>query len=161
MQFSVSVLLASLAATAIAAPTSPDPSSVLEKRENYCGDSAFVNASSGGSPLIQDCQQLSANIAGGGSWVRSNKFKQNGPNGLTFCSNWVGAIVPLQPTGPVPLVPLRTKRLDRALAMKMSGILSETLLRSLDGKERLGPVVSQIVMVKLPGVFTTLKYLAS
>jgi hypothetical protein len=59
-----------MVATTIAAPTSPAPSSVLEKRENLCGDSTFVNASSGGSPLVRDCQQLAANIAGSGSWIR-------------------------------------------------------------------------------------------
>lgn len=36
---------------------------------NDCGDSTFVDESSGGSPLIADCQQIAANIAGGGTWV--------------------------------------------------------------------------------------------
>ncbi|KAH8662546.1 putative necrosis-inducing factor-domain-containing protein [Xylariales sp. PMI_506] len=35
---------------------------------NDCGDSTFENQSSGGSPLVSDCLQLAANIAGGGSW---------------------------------------------------------------------------------------------
>ncbi|KAL2820977.1 putative necrosis-inducing factor-domain-containing protein [Aspergillus cavernicola] len=36
---------------------------------NDCGDSSFDNNSSGGSPEVSDCQQIAANIAGGGSWT--------------------------------------------------------------------------------------------
>lgn len=36
---------------------------------NDCGDSTFVNQSSEGSPLISDCLQIAANIAGGGTWT--------------------------------------------------------------------------------------------
>jgi len=35
---------------------------------NDCGDSSFVDASSSGSPLVSDCLQIAANIAGGGTW---------------------------------------------------------------------------------------------
>ncbi|KAK2758804.1 hypothetical protein FQN54_003496 [Arachnomyces sp. PD_36] len=45
-------------------------SSDLTKRESndYCGDSSFENQTSGGSPLVSDCQQIITNIAGGGDW---------------------------------------------------------------------------------------------
>lgn len=36
---------------------------------NNCGDSSFENQSTGGSPFISDCQQITRNIAGGGSWT--------------------------------------------------------------------------------------------
>lgn len=36
---------------------------------NDCGDSTFVNQSSGGSPKVPDCQQLAKNINGGGTWT--------------------------------------------------------------------------------------------
>ena len=35
---------------------------------NDCGDSSFINQSTGGSPLISDCQQITRNIAGSGTW---------------------------------------------------------------------------------------------
>ncbi|KAJ6179583.1 hypothetical protein N7519_010044 [Penicillium mononematosum] len=35
---------------------------------NDCGDSTFINQSTGGSPLVADCQHLARNIAGGGTW---------------------------------------------------------------------------------------------
>ncbi|KAJ5900892.1 putative necrosis-inducing factor-domain-containing protein [Penicillium subrubescens] len=35
---------------------------------NDCGYYTFINQSSGGSPLISDCQQITRNIANGGSW---------------------------------------------------------------------------------------------
>ncbi|EUC40609.1 hypothetical protein COCMIDRAFT_9555 [Bipolaris oryzae ATCC 44560] len=68
MRFSVPVIVASLAATAAAAPTSPAPGSVLEKRNNFCGATTFINNSSGGSPWIADCQTLFDRIAGDGTW---------------------------------------------------------------------------------------------
>lgn len=37
-------------------------------RVNDCGDSSFINQSTGGSPLISDCQQITRNIAGSGTW---------------------------------------------------------------------------------------------
>ncbi|KAK3181826.1 hypothetical protein K4F52_006893 [Lecanicillium sp. MT-2017a] len=36
---------------------------------NDCRDSSFENNSSGGSPLISDCQQIVRNIQGDGSWT--------------------------------------------------------------------------------------------
>lgn len=36
---------------------------------NDCGDSSFTDESSSGSPRIVDCQQIQANIAGGGTWT--------------------------------------------------------------------------------------------
>ncbi|KAF2798688.1 hypothetical protein K505DRAFT_357263 [Melanomma pulvis-pyrius CBS 109.77] len=58
--------MASLLALTQATPTGP-----LQARKsvNDCGDSTFVNKSSGGSPLIADCQQIARNIAGGGTWT--------------------------------------------------------------------------------------------
>jgi len=35
---------------------------------NDCGDSSFINQSTGGSPLISDCQQITRNIASSGTW---------------------------------------------------------------------------------------------
>lgn len=75
MYFSTPLLVASLLAMASGAPTSLNPQDVavkdLEKRNsvNDCGDSTFVNQSSGGSPTVSDCQQIARNIAGGGTWV--------------------------------------------------------------------------------------------
>jgi hypothetical protein len=40
-----------------------------QKSVNDCADSSFVNQSSGGSPLISDCQKIASNIAGGGTWT--------------------------------------------------------------------------------------------
>ncbi|USP82119.1 hypothetical protein yc1106_09393 [Curvularia clavata] len=68
MRFSAPIIVVSLAAAAAAAPTSPATPSVLEKRDNLCGDSTFINNSSGGSPLIADCQTLFDRIAGNGGW---------------------------------------------------------------------------------------------
>ncbi|KAF9054896.1 putative necrosis-inducing factor-domain-containing protein, partial [Panaeolus papilionaceus] len=36
---------------------------------NNCGDSSFINQTSGGSPTVADCRQLAANIAGDGTWT--------------------------------------------------------------------------------------------
>jgi hypothetical protein len=36
---------------------------------NDCGNSSFENQSSGGSPLISDCQILAENIRGDGTWT--------------------------------------------------------------------------------------------
>lgn len=38
---------------------------------NDCGPSSFTDESSSASPTVADCQQLAANIAGGGSWTLS------------------------------------------------------------------------------------------
>jgi hypothetical protein len=59
MQLQVLSILATLPAVIQAAP-------ILEARKsvNDCGDSTFVNQSSGGSPQISDCQQIARNIAG-------------------------------------------------------------------------------------------------
>lgn len=72
----VALLLAAAEATPIAldgiSANEATPAVVFKaKREsiNDCGDSTFVNQSSGGSPKISDCQQIAANIAGGGSWT--------------------------------------------------------------------------------------------
>ncbi|KAL5120988.1 hypothetical protein ACEQ8H_001176 [Pleosporales sp. CAS-2024a] len=67
MRFSSSVLLVSLAAMACVAPTT-SAAPKLVAREGWCEDSTFINASSGGSPQIVDCQQLAANIVGSGNW---------------------------------------------------------------------------------------------
>jgi hypothetical protein len=47
----------------------------LRKRTNDCGDSTFVNQTSGGSPTVADCQTLANNIAGDGTWT-TNPFAQ-------------------------------------------------------------------------------------
>jgi hypothetical protein len=39
------------------------------KKVNDCADSSFINKSSGGSPLISDCQKIASNIAAGGTWT--------------------------------------------------------------------------------------------
>ncbi|KAF9054911.1 putative necrosis-inducing factor-domain-containing protein [Panaeolus papilionaceus] len=51
------------------APVS-SPVNELETRAsiNNCGDSTFVNQSSGGSPRVEDCLRIARNIAGGGTW---------------------------------------------------------------------------------------------
>ena len=36
---------------------------------NDCGGSTFENQSSGGSPLISDCQQIARNIQGSGTFT--------------------------------------------------------------------------------------------
>lgn len=64
MQYSKSLLVvaAIFMSSAVAIP--------LDRRNsvNDCGDSSFINQSSGGSPLISDCQQIAANIHAGGTW---------------------------------------------------------------------------------------------
>ena len=71
MQFSIAakfaVLFAAMLVNVNAAPTTPNRS-VLNS-VNDCGDSSFINQSSGGSPLISDCQMIQRNIAGGGTWT--------------------------------------------------------------------------------------------
>lgn len=76
--FSKALVLAALLAVAECAPTvvardvSEKPGFQYKpksKRINDCGDSGFVNRSSGGSPTVADCQQLAANIAGPGTWT--------------------------------------------------------------------------------------------
>jgi hypothetical protein len=73
MQFSIIHIVASLLAISQASPvqTSPLQTSPLQKRKsvNDCGDSTFINQSSGGSPNIGDCQGIAKNIAGGGTWT--------------------------------------------------------------------------------------------
>ncbi|KAF9033626.1 Ecp2 effector protein, partial [Panaeolus papilionaceus] len=36
---------------------------------NRCGDSTFINQSSGGSPLVDDCLRITENIANDGEWT--------------------------------------------------------------------------------------------
>lgn len=47
---------------------SPSPDNSV----NDCGDSSFVNQTTGGSPSVSDCLQLASNIAGGGTWTVEN-----------------------------------------------------------------------------------------
>lgn len=54
MKFSVLTLAASLGAVVAV---------------NDCGDSSFINQSSGGSPKISDCQQIARNVQGSGTWT--------------------------------------------------------------------------------------------
>ncbi|KAF9054895.1 putative necrosis-inducing factor-domain-containing protein, partial [Panaeolus papilionaceus] len=64
--------LASLSMLSIAAPAPSSQSrhALLDSRGiNDCGDSTFINQSSGGSPTVADCLQLAANIAGDGTWT--------------------------------------------------------------------------------------------
>lgn len=71
MYFSTPILMASLLAIVSGAPTSVNPREILARASiNDCGDSSFINQSSGGSPKVSDCQQITRNIAGGGTWVR-------------------------------------------------------------------------------------------
>jgi hypothetical protein len=44
----------------------------LAKRTNECGNSSFENETSGGSPLIGDCLQLTNNLSGNGNWLLAN-----------------------------------------------------------------------------------------
>ncbi|KAH7079713.1 putative necrosis-inducing factor-domain-containing protein [Paraphoma chrysanthemicola] len=69
MQIQILALFTTLLAVTQAAPAAGK----LDARNwvNDCGDSTFVNQSSGGSPLIADCQQIVRNIAGGGTWTVS------------------------------------------------------------------------------------------
>ncbi|KAH7071471.1 putative necrosis-inducing factor-domain-containing protein [Paraphoma chrysanthemicola] len=58
--------------TTLLAATKASPITAKLEARNYvndCGDSTFVNQSSGGSPQISDCQQIVRNIAGGGTWT--------------------------------------------------------------------------------------------
>ncbi|KAF7967881.1 hypothetical protein HWV62_32820 [Athelia sp. TMB] len=63
------LLLATMLPNANAAPTTPNRSVLTSN--NDCGDSSFVGETSGGSPLISDCQIIQKNIAGGGTWTTS------------------------------------------------------------------------------------------
>ncbi|KAH7129015.1 putative necrosis-inducing factor-domain-containing protein [Dactylonectria macrodidyma] len=57
---------------AAALPKTPqDAKSALEARAsiNDCGDSTFINQSSGGSPTVNDCRQIAYNIRNGGTWT--------------------------------------------------------------------------------------------
>jgi hypothetical protein len=83
MQFlkDIATLSLLLAASVEAAPVvSPVDNSVNEaspsvlfvkKRAsiNDCGDSSFINQTSGASPRVDDCLQIARNIAGGGTWT--------------------------------------------------------------------------------------------
>jgi hypothetical protein len=61
--------LATLLLGAQALPTVREsPSSPLLKRDNDCTDYTYENDTSGGSPLVSDCQQLVANIFAPGYW---------------------------------------------------------------------------------------------
>ncbi|KAF4340075.1 hypothetical protein FBEOM_6010 [Fusarium beomiforme] len=70
MFVNTSLLSLLMVAFAAASPVS-EPAHALSKRKsvNDCGDSTFENHSSGGSPLVSDCQQIARNIAGGGTWT--------------------------------------------------------------------------------------------
>jgi hypothetical protein len=72
--------LANLAAMLILSYAAPTPGTsdasvgmlftrAAANKVNDCADSSFVNQSSGGSPLISDCQKIASNIAGGGTWT--------------------------------------------------------------------------------------------
>ena len=70
----ITIALAALLAMASAAPNPAPVSSPVNELEtrasiNNCGDSTFVNQSSGGSPRVEDCLRIARNIAGGGTWV--------------------------------------------------------------------------------------------
>lgn len=79
MQFSVLSKGAVLAALFTAAQCAPKvtvgkvgKAGELSERAiaiNDCGDSTFINRSSGGSPRVADCEQLARNIAGDGTWT--------------------------------------------------------------------------------------------
>ncbi|KAL2060142.1 hypothetical protein VTL71DRAFT_9964 [Oculimacula yallundae] len=74
-------VLAALAAMLVLCDAAPLPATsealtgavlfdrATQSQINDCGASTFVNQSSGGSPLISDCQMIARNIAGGGSWT--------------------------------------------------------------------------------------------
>jgi hypothetical protein len=49
---------------------------------NDCGESTFVNQSSGGSPQISDCQKIASNIANGGTWT----IACGGPSQRTYAT---------------------------------------------------------------------------
>ncbi|PPR07930.1 hypothetical protein CVT24_000910 [Panaeolus cyanescens] len=71
---SIGVALLTLVASSMAVPAPQSLSGTaleLESRDliNNCGDSDFINQTSGGSPFVSDCLQIAANIAGGGSWA--------------------------------------------------------------------------------------------
>ncbi|KAJ5288624.1 necrosis-inducing factor-domain-containing protein [Penicillium angulare] len=88
MHVSIAAILAAGIALVQAAPVghtltdrSPNPIVVLSERGassvNDCGDSTFINQSSGGSPKISDCQQIATNIANGGTWSVESNGAQN------------------------------------------------------------------------------------
>ena len=74
------MLLASIAAAPLSAtdssPNGASPNVLFKPSPNNsvndCGDSSFVNQSSGGSPRIDDCLRIASNIGGGGSWEVEN-----------------------------------------------------------------------------------------
>ena len=73
MQFATATVLAAFLAFVQAAPTPQSaklssPHVVARSSINNCGDSSFINQSSGGSPRVSDCQQIARNIAGRGTW---------------------------------------------------------------------------------------------
>jgi hypothetical protein len=75
MQYSKSALAAAamLIASAVAAPTSVETTNQasankLFKRDDQCTESTFINQSSGGSPLVSDCQQIIQRLSGGHTW---------------------------------------------------------------------------------------------
>lgn len=71
--FATATILATLFASTLAAPVTVNPAAPSEilKRDsiNDCEDSSFQNDTSTASPLVADCLQLAANIAGGGTWT--------------------------------------------------------------------------------------------
>ncbi|KAJ5819791.1 hypothetical protein N7474_005382 [Penicillium riverlandense] len=69
MKFQTSANVAILLATiAYAAPSNRAARLIARDSINDCGASTFVDETTGGSPTVSDCQQMMANIAGGGSW---------------------------------------------------------------------------------------------
>jgi hypothetical protein len=60
----------------VASPLTENPLSGeatgLVKRTNECGASSFENETSGGSPWIADCLQLTNNLSGNGNWLLAN-----------------------------------------------------------------------------------------
>ncbi|KAK2874968.1 hypothetical protein FQN49_001901 [Arthroderma sp. PD_2] len=88
MKFNAAAVLAALAAVASAAPAAQSPTAPAPQNSTTpapqtpnpgyvhilgsiddCYESTFVNQGSGASPLVSDCQIITKNIAGGGTWT--------------------------------------------------------------------------------------------
>ncbi|KAJ5745953.1 hypothetical protein N7520_011135 [Penicillium odoratum] len=71
MKLSIFTALTLLFAGIQAAPTSENPSVVLNKRKyiNDCGTSTFVDETTSGSPKVADCKKIATNIKSGGTWT--------------------------------------------------------------------------------------------
>ncbi|KAE8130935.1 putative necrosis-inducing factor-domain-containing protein [Aspergillus pseudotamarii] len=78
MHLQIAAVFATLLALAQAAPTTQSLNAnspgviFVQSTSNAmiddCGDSTFENQTSDASPLVSDCQQITRNIAGGGTW---------------------------------------------------------------------------------------------